>query len=259
MAARTLLLKLHQRGWIVLPPRRSLPLQSIKRPTRTEILPVESPAIIEPLSRLLPVTLTELSTGGTPTERRLFSALLCAHHYLEHRGHVGENLQYLARDPQGRPLACVLFGAPAWQCAPRDEYIGWDGQARPRHLHWVTNNTRLLLLPWVKVPQLASHLLSQIARQISPHWHRKYGHRIYLLESFVQCDRFLGTAYQAANWVRVGQTKGRSRQDQPDGGHSHLPIKDIYLYPLHPRFREWLQGKGTSTNPSPHSHSPQNL
>jgi len=175
--------------------------------------------------------------------------LLRQHHYLGHRGYVGENLQYLARDRQGRPLACLLFGAPAWQCAQRDHSIGWDGPARHRHLHLITNNTRFLLLPWVEVPQLASHLLSQIAGQISPHWQRKYGHRIYLLESFVQRDRFLGTAYRAANWVCVGQTQGRSRQDQPDGTHSHLPIKDIYLYPLHTRFRELLQGKGTSADP----------
>jgi hypothetical protein len=155
---------------------------------------------------------------------------------------VGENLQYLVSNHQGRPLACVLFGAAAWQCADRDEYIGWNTATRGQGLHLIANNSRFLIAPWVRVPSLASHLLSRIARRLSRDWQRKYGHPIYLLETFVQRDRFAGSCYRAANWRRVGQTKGRSRQNRPDGRPYRLPIKDIYLYPLHPRFEQRLQG-----------------
>jgi len=255
MAARTLLRKLHQRGWIELPPPRNSPPRRMHETADAEILPIELSPITEPLSALLPLSVCELSTAGTAAERALFAGLLQCFHYLGHRGFVGENLQYLVRDPQDRPLACVLFGAPAWQCAQRDHYIGWDSQARQRHLNFITNNTRFLLLS--SVPQLASYLLGQIARQVSHDWERKYGHRLYLLESFVQRDRFLGTAYRAANWVCVGRTKGRSRQDQPNGAHYQRPLKDIYLYPLHPLFRELLQGK-LPTQPAKPSEQPWN-
>jgi len=100
-----------------------------------------------------------------------------------------------------------------------------------------------MIVPWARVAGLASHVLGRIARGLSGDWQAKYGHRIYLLETFVQCDRFTGTVYQAANWVRVGQTKGRTRQDRPDGTWHQAAIKDVYLYPLHRRFRQYLQGQ----------------
>lgn len=242
MAARTLLLKLEQRGWISLPPRRRVAFNRMvhKQLPVTQRLVSESP-ITEALSALLPLTLTEVSRPGT-TQRRLFEALLHQHHYLSHRGTVGENLQYLVCDCHARPLACVLFGAAAWQCADRDRYVGWDAATRSKGLHLLTNNTRFLIAPWVRVRHLASHILSRITKGLSHQWQGKYGHPIYLLETFVERDRFVGTSYQAANWVRVGQTKGRSRQDRADGTRHQVPIKDVYLCPLHPRFRELLRG-----------------
>jgi Druantia protein DruA len=241
MAARTLLLKLEQRGWISLPPRRRVPFNRMvhKQLPVTQRLFSESP-ITEALSALLPLTLTEVSRPGT-TQRRLFEALLHQHHYLSHRGTVGENLQYLVCDCHGRPLACVLFGSAAWQCADRDRYVGWDSPTRSQRLHLLTNNTRFLIPAWVRVRHLASHILSRITKVLSHQWQGKYGHPIYLLETFVERDRFVGTSYQAANWIRVGQTKGRSRQDRADGTRHQVPIKDVYLCPLHPRFRELLQ------------------
>lgn len=242
MAARTLLLKLEQRGWISLPPRRRVPfsrMRSLEVPVTER--PVSEPPITEPLNALLPLTLTEVSRPGT-TQRDVFEALLHQHHYLSHRGTVGENLQYLVCDCHNRPLACVLFGAAAWQCADRDRYVGWDAPTRSQRLHLLTNNTRFLIPAWVRVRHLASYVLSRMAQALSRHWQNKYGHPIYLLETFVERDRFVGTSYQAANWVCVGQTKGRSRQDQPNGVHHQLPIKDVYLCPLHPDFRELLQG-----------------
>ncbi len=153
---------------------------------------------------------------------------------------MGENLQYLARERTGRPVACLLFGAAAWQCADRDQHIGWDATTRAARLHLITNNTRFLIAPWVDSPCLASHALGLVQRRIGSDWQRKYGHPIDLLETFVERDRFAGTCYQAANWIRVGQTKGRTRQDAPDGQRHQVPIKDIYLFPLHRRFSQRL-------------------
>lgn len=241
MAARTLLHKLEQRGWIRLPPRRCLPVQRMApKPAALGPWPTPPPRVSASLSALRPLVITEVSTRPGVSQRPLFEHLLQQYHYLSHRSWVGENLQFLVQDSQDQPVACVLFGAPAWQCADRDGYIGWDALTRARHLSLVTNNTRFLIVPWAQVRQLASHLLSQVARRVSSEWQAKYGHPIYLLETFVQRDCFLGTAYQAANWVRVGQTKGRSRQDHPNGAHQQVPIKDIYLYPLHPQFRQRL-------------------
>jgi len=247
MAARALLLKLEQRGWIRLPPRRCPPVPRMApKPAPAESRLRPPPRVTVPLSALRPLIITEVSTPPGVAQRHHFEQLLQQYHYLSHRSWVGENLQFLVQDRQGRPVACVLFGAPAWQCADRDRYLGWDASSREEHLPLVTNNTRFLIPPWAQVCALASHVLSQIAHRLSSDWQAKYGHPIYLLETFVQRDCFLGTVYQAANWVRVGQTKGRSRQDQSNGAHQQVPIKDIYLRPLHPQFRQRL-GASAST------------
>jgi len=236
MASRTLLLKLERRGWIALPPRRHelyprLPL--IVAPQTA----APAPALIdEPLSELLPVSLELVAAGHS--DRAFFSHSLAQHHYLGYRGPVGENLAYLARDRHGREVACILFGAAAWKTMPRDAWIGWDASTRARSLLSITNNTRFLILPWVRVPHLASHLLGRILRRLSADWQGKYGHPIYLVETFVDRSRFLGTCYRAANWTCVGQTQGRSRQDRYST--MRVPVKDIYVYPLIPKFRERL-------------------
>jgi hypothetical protein len=249
MAARTLFLKLEQRRWIELPPRR----RASPNRMRHKQMPTLEPAVCEeplhrPLSGLLPLIFAEVSTPSAP-ERALFEVLLHRHHYLSHRSPVGENLQYLVRERGGRPVACVLFGAAAWQCADRDCHIGWDAPTRAERLHLLTNNTRFLILPWVQAPHLASYVLSRVTRRLSSDWQSKYGHPIYLLETFVQRDRFAGTCYQAANWLRVGQTKGRTRQDSAEGKHHQAPQKDICLYPLHPHFAERLRGSKQPSTP----------
>jgi hypothetical protein len=245
MAARTLLLKLEERGWISLPPRRVTPTNRMRQKQLSPlVLALPQAPVTEPLKQLLPLVIRECSHGdNTPGQRALFDALLHQHHYLGHRSSVGENLQYLVRDVQARPLACVLFGAAAWQCGARDRFIGWDGSTRAQRLQFIANNTRFLIPTWVRVADLASHVLGRIVQRLSADWQGKYGHPIYLLETFVECDRFAGTAYRAANWVRVGQTKGRTRQDRPDGAWHQVAIKDVYLYPLHRRFRQYLQGQ----------------
>jgi hypothetical protein len=241
MAARTLLLKLEERGWIVLPPRRQQPSNRMRHKQLPEQPLLEPRAsALHHLAEVLPLVITEVSSPTGLQRRPLFEGLLHHYHYLGHRSTVGENLQYLVCDRHGRPLACVLFGAPAWQCADRDRFIGWNRARRAQNLHFLANNTRFLMLG--RVPQLASYVLSHLGRRLSRDWQAKYGHPIYLLETFVERQRFKAACYRAANWQRVGQTKGRTRQDRPEGGWHQVSIKDVYLYALHPQFRQRLLG-----------------
>jgi hypothetical protein len=239
MAARTLLLKLHQRGWIELPARRQFPSNRMRQKAPPG-LEAAAPAvsITGTLSQLRPLSIAEVSQVGHRAKRALFDTFLHQHHYLGHRSTVGENLQYLVQDRSGRPVACVLFGAAAWQGRARDQSIGWDAATRQRRLNWITNNTRFLILPWVRVADRASHVLGRIARRLSEDWQRKYGHPIYLLETFVDTSRFQGACYRAANWQCVGQTTGRTRQNKTLVPQA--PPKAVWLYPLRPDFRQAL-------------------
>ncbi len=231
MAARTLMLKLHRRELIALPERRRTPSRRIPLLSPELFDAVVPEPIVADLASLLPLKVQVV--GRKHPDYRQFQRYLARHHYLSYGGPVGENLGYMIRSSAGEDLACLLFGAAAWQCAPRDRWIGWSTQQRSAGLAWITNNSRFLILPWVKVRHLASHLLSQIVRRIDADWQARYHHRLYLLETFVQSDRFRGTAYQAANWIRVGQTSGRTRQNERQRDNLvHAPCKDIYLYPL---------------------------
>ncbi|HKX57568.1 MAG TPA: Druantia anti-phage system protein DruA [Xanthomonadales bacterium] len=180
------------------------------------------------MPELRPVRL-ELVRAGT-TEAKRWAYLLDRYHYLGLRL-VGENAGYLAYDAHGREIACMLFGAPAWRCAARDAYLQWNASERAVRLKFLANNTRFLILPWVRVPHLASHVLSQAAARISRDWQSKYGHGLEWLETFVDTSRYRGTCYQAANWQLAGHTTGRSRQDR---AHTlQVPCKAVYLYCLH--------------------------
>ena len=231
MAARTLLLKLHQRELIALPERRQAPARRGPQ-LSSELFDFVLPEpILADLSSLLPLEIPVV--GPKQPDYPRFQRYLAQHHYLSYRGPVGENLGYLIRSCAGVDLACLLFGAAAWQCAPRDRWIGWSAGQRAQGLQFIANNSRFLVLPWIKAPQLASHVLAQIARRIAADGQRRYHHHLYLLETFVQADRFRGACYQAANWVRVGQTTGRTRQNQHHRDNRvHAPVKDIYLHPL---------------------------
>jgi hypothetical protein len=239
MAARTLLVKLAQRELLALPERRQMPTNRMRCGARpaTE-LPEPGQPITGTLAQLEPLSLQEVS--GQPTVRAWVKEALARFHYLGFGGAVGENLQYVVRDGQNRPLACLVFGAAAWKCQDRDRFIGWTSAQRQEHLALVANNTRFLILPWVRVPDLGSWILGQVAGRIGQDWQGKYGHSIVLLETFVEQPRFRGTVYRAANWQRVGRTTGRTRQDR----HTCIQVaaKDIYVYPLGRSFRHVLQG-----------------
>jgi len=234
MAARTLLVKLHERGLIGLPRRRQVPTNRMRC---RSVAPIAGQDPIEcVLSELVPLVVEEVSTQ--PQKRAWVTAALGQFHYLDFGGTIGENLQYVVKDGQGRELACLVFGAPAWKCQDRDRFIGWSAEQRQRHLGLIANNSRFLILPWVRVPHLASWALGRINRRLTGDWQAKYGHPIHLVETFVEQDRFGATAYRAANWIRVGETTGRTRQDPFYSVQS--PIKAVYLYPLHPAFQTRL-------------------
>jgi hypothetical protein len=239
MAARTLLLKLHQRGLVELPPRRQAPTNRMGSLAPELALAEEEPseAIDGTLEDLGPLRVQEVS--GQSTGRAWVKRVLGRCHYLGFNGSVGENLQYVIEDQRGRPLACLVFGAAAWKCRDRDQFIGWSASQRERNLALITNNTRFLILPSVRVRTLGSWILGQIQRRLAQDWEAKYGHPVLLLETFVEQPRFGGAVYRAANWQRVGRTAGRTRQDR----HTRIQVatKDIYLYPLCRGFREGLQ------------------
>jgi hypothetical protein len=235
MACRTLLLKLERLGQIHLPARQHPPVNALRNRQRVEVVHEQSP-IAGDLAALRPLRIEVLGEGHP--DLALFGFLLQRHHYLGLRNGVGENLKYVARDRQGRPVACLLFGSAAWKAQARDRFIGWDAACRQQRLTRLTNNTRFLILPWVRVPHLASHLLSQVAHRLNADWLAKYGHPIELLETFVDRERFRGTCYRAAGWVHVGATTGRSRNDVDQT--LRVSVKDIYLLPLGTDFRRRL-------------------
>ena len=186
------------------------------------------------LRTLLPLSINRVEKEAA--DLAILKSLMAQHHYLGLRNTVRENLKHLIRAADGRVLGALLFGSTTWQTKPRDTFIGWSVQARRSGLSRITNNTRFLIPGWVRVPHLASHILSRVSRRIDADWQAKYGHRIHLLETFVDRRRFHGTCYQAANWIRVGQTtQGRTRNGPR--GAAPAPIKDMYVYPLNKHFR----------------------
>jgi Domain of unknown function (DUF4338) len=237
MATRSLLVKLDARGWIQLPPRRGAPTNRM----RAQVIARRSwdtRPLSASLAELGPLEIHEVSRDGEG--RQTLAAALAEFHYLGHGGTVGENAQFLVTQAQGekRVLAGLLFGSAAWKCRDRDRFIGWSAEARQRNLSLLTNNTRFLLLPWVRVPRLGSWILGRVLRRLSGDWQAKYGHGIALVETFVERQRFRGTVYRAANWQPVGATQGRTRQDR--NLTLRVPVKDIYVYPLVRNFREVL-------------------
>jgi hypothetical protein len=235
-AARSMIDKLEQQGLLDLPAIRV----SCRRPARPpfpkgfnapKLKSIEkSLQDLTPLSFLIP----------TPNsfEDNCIGYYLSRHHYLGFNRTVGENIKYLVRDRCGHDIACLLFGSAAWKTNPRDSFIGWDRKTRETNINFITNNTRFLILPYVRVPHLGSHILGGIMRRIQQDWINKYAHPIYMVETFVEHNLFTGTCYKAANWRCVGQTKGRSRQDRY--AKLSVPLKDILLYPLTKKFRQAL-------------------
>ena len=168
----------------------------------------------------------------------MFCSLLSRHHYKGYKGVVGENMKYIVLDRYKRIVSCLLFGSSAWSVESRDGFIGWDTASREDNLYLTTNNMRFLIPHWIQIPHLASHILGTVSRQISNDWLERYGHPIYMLETFVERERFRGTCYKASNWIYTGRTKGRSRNDRYC--RINVSIKDVYVYPLIKDFKDKL-------------------
>jgi len=235
MACREVLLTLDRKGIITLPPRL-ISAHNDKRNQSVAVHKIDQTPLRAKLSELAPVRLK--SVRHTSLEP-LYNSLVHQYHYLGYRQIVGNHLKYIAYIAD-RPVACLGWGSPAWSVKSRDAFIGWDKKTKEQCLHFVANNSRFLMLPWVQVKCLASKVLALNIKSISDDWIAIYHHPLYLLETLVEQNRFKGTCYKAANWIKVGQTKGIAKS-----GHEHLAhgiIKDVLLYPLGKGFRQKLMG-----------------
>jgi Domain of unknown function (DUF4338) len=235
MICRGLLLMLHRAREIELPPVRYTPPNPLAKRQPPAAMGIDTTPIQGPLSQLQPV---EFQPVRRTTDEPLFNSLMEHHHYLGYEQPVGEHLKYVAW-AQRRPIACLAWSSAPRHLGSRDHFIGWSAAARQRNIRFIAYNTRFLILPWVEVPHLASHLLGGMAKRLSQDWERLYQHPIYFLETFVDPTRFRGTCYRAANWIRLGQTTGRGKDDQTN--RPNRSIKEVLGYPLTRRFRELLQ------------------
>ena len=227
---------------IALPPRLTN-ANNEKRNRSIPVVKIDQIPLQDKLGNLAPV---ELKPVRNTKLEPLYNSLLQQYHYLGYRQIVGNHLKYIAFIGH-RPVACLGWGSAAWKVKSRDDFIGWNPATRRDNLHFVANNTRFLILPWISVKCLASKILALNVRIISDDWLNTYYYPLYLLETFVDQSRFKGTCYKAANWIRVGQTQGIAKK-----GHNHIfhgNIKDVYLYPLRKDFRKKLTrlpSQGTS-------------
>jgi hypothetical protein len=233
MSARVALLRMADDGLVSLPaPRNTNGNGRISR--RLEPDAELPPAVVASLSELGRI---ELVVVDTPASSKRWRTLIATHHYLGYTPFAGAQLRYLVETSWGT-VAALGFAASAWKCAPRDAHIGWDAPTRGARLHLVVGNARFLILPHVRVANLASAVLARAARRLCSDWQTTYGYAPVLLETFVETGRFSGASYRAANWLHVGRTTGRGKLDRY---HEHaLPVKDVYLYPLHRGYRRIL-------------------
>jgi hypothetical protein len=238
MVARSLMLALHRAGHIQLPAPRRQPRNNVLAHRR--VRPVAS-------DDTTPLTGTVASLGPLDIQQvrrapgeELFSHLLSRYHYLGYHRPVGEHLKYLVW-AGARPIACLAWSSAPRQLNLRDQFIGAPKERYRHRLHLIAYNTRYLVLPWVRVPHLASHLLGRIARRISADWQNLYQHPLCLLESFVDTQRFRGTCYRAANWICVGRSVGRGTKAKTH--QSVTSIKELWVYPLGRNFRRQLLGE----------------
>jgi len=234
MVCRGLMLELHRAGYIRLPPRKRSPhnpLAKRKEPGRIEI---DRSPIRGSVKQLGPLVVQQARRSA---QEQLFNSLIQSYHYLGYTQPVGEHLKYIVY-AGSRPIACFAWSSAPRHIGSRDRFIGWDKLQRKQNIHFMAYNSRFLVLPWVEVKYLASHLLGQIARRISSDWQQLYNHPIYYLETFVDTERFEGTCYKAANWRCLGKTTGRGKADQSH--KQNRSLKAVWGYPLHRRFRQFL-------------------
>lgn len=234
MVCRGLMLALHRAGHIVLPPQRQIPPNPLARRVRPDAVAIDTTSLCSPLDAVRPLTFQQVRrTRAEP----LFNSLLEQYHELGYTQPVGEHLKYLVFAHE-KPVACLAWSSAPRHLGCRDRFIGWSPAARRQNIRFLAYNLRFLILPWVEVRHLASHVLGHMARVLARDWEQVYGHPIYFLETFVDPQQHRGTCYRAANWIVLGRTTGRGKDDQ-----THKPnrsIKAVLGYPLCRRFRHWL-------------------
>jgi hypothetical protein len=234
MVCRGLMLQLHRAGHIVLPPVRQRSANPLAQRQRPGPVQVDCTPLHGTLRDLGPLTFCQVRRTG---QEKLFNSLIEQHHYLGYAQPVGEHLKYLVY-VQERPVAALALSSAPHGLRCRDHFIGWSTQTRRRNIHFVAYNSRFLILPWVQVKHLASHVLGRMARRISDDWQGLYGHGIYFLETFVDPGRFRGTCYLAANWQLLGWTTGRGHRCPTY--EPNRPVKKVLGYPVTKRFRQLL-------------------
>jgi hypothetical protein len=234
MVCRGLMLALHRRGHIVLPRQRMVPPNPLAQRSKPLPLAMEAEPIRCALKDLLPLTFRQVRRTE---EERIFNGLIEAHHYLGYTQPVGEHLKYMVYSGD-RLLACLAWSSAPRHLGPRDRFIGWSMEQCRRNVRFLAYNPRFLILPWVAVPHLASHILGRMARILPADWQRIYGHEVVYLETFVDATRYKGTCYRAANWIVLGLTSGRGNNDLTH--KANRPIKQILGYPLGRDFRQRL-------------------
>jgi hypothetical protein len=235
---RQFLEDLQTKGILELPAIRPGRPQGVKYTVkRTSIGQAES-EITGPIKEYLPLTLCRVTRKA---QRELWYEYVDRYHYLGYQIPFGGQVRYFIESRQGTLLGCLQFSSPAWKMAARDRWIGWSEEQRQHNLQKVINNSRFLILPWVKVKNLASSILALAVRTVPADWQNSYGYRPVVMETLVEKGRFAGTCYKAANFIYVGTTTGRGRMDREHARHGRRP-KDIYVYPLSSRFRQELSG-----------------
>jgi hypothetical protein len=231
-ACRALLFSLQQKGVIDLPPRQRGNTRRPPQKTSCQLC-VDSSEIAGKISEFPPPTLTMIRQTA---DQALWDYLIAEYHYLGNPLIVGAHIKYLAYIDD-RPVACLGWGSAAWQVACRDNHIDWDSSTREANLHKIVNNVRFLILPWVRIPHLASKVLAANIRVLASDWGRLYSHPVALLETFVDQSKFQGTCYKAANWLKIGETVGRGKYGATKGCCS---TKSVWIYPLTNRYQDKL-------------------
>ena len=234
MVCRGLMLELERAGHIQLPPIRFKVRNNLSERERPEPVVPDNRPVRGPLHELLPLDIQQVRRTAQEAQ---FNSLIEQYHYLRYEQPVGEHLKYLVSS-NGQAIACLAWCSAPRHLASRDRFIGWSAEARRRNLHLLAYNTRFLILPWIEVPHLASHILGRMAKLVPQDWQRLYAHPVYWLETFVDPARFKGTCYRAANWIALGRTTGRGHNARTK--KATQPVKELLGLPLTRGFRELL-------------------
>jgi hypothetical protein len=234
MVCRGFMLRLEEAGYIKLPPRRCTPANPLANRKKPERIDIDESPVETALSDIQPLEIKQVRRTGF---EKLFNSLIEHYHYLGYCQPVGEHLKYIVFTG-GKPIACLAWSSAPRHIGCRDRFIGWPADVLKKNLHLIASNIRFLILPWVRVADLASHLLGRMARALPVDWESIYNHRVYFLETFIDTERFEGTCYKAANWIYLGRTTGRGKDDQTH--KVNRSIKAVWGYPLSKDFREIL-------------------